>query len=457
MAASGERAALKKRMVDGAVGNFLCSGWHFYLGISILTTWAPRHAAIGNVIIGFAVLQVLAGIWMLAAPSAGLFVVDAGIYFFCAIMNMVAAQTGAAGWVKFLGYFQIFLALDAIRRYKLFKNAAKREAAGPVIVDSPSLAEAPAPPEGAPAAAPADAAAALADIVTPPEGVKLAGTWQQGSFVLTKGQMDEVLARPAQFNNVLTGSHQGVAGAVESWSLVLGQGAGIALGQNGEHVLRFTRDGVTCGRGFAHIRTADGTKLKLTFAGLDSTALWAWRSAGEEEFEKGADRFLRPTRWDLLAWSLDNKRRPEAWIGWRPSYGTREEGLRALCADEALLDKVIKKHRVPQTAKWIPQAEPREAGVLRQRVQAIALQQARLGRYLSPPLLVGGLALLVPVLLQAREREIMASFTSMGALMVGVLLILSALGAFFVGMRRSRLAARLLRESQAAGREEAGH
>jgi len=450
-----ELAALKKRMVDGAIGNFLCSGWHFYLGISILTTWRARHAGIGYVIVGFAVLQVLAGVWMLAAPGAGLFIADAAIYFFCAIMNILAAEMGAAGWIKFLGYFQIFLALDAIRRFRLFRNIGKRQAAGPVIVEgppaaeaAPAPAEAPAAPEAAPAA-PADAAAALADVLERPEAVKLAGSWQEGAFVLTKTQMSEVLARPMLFNNVLLATQARVAAGPESWILVLGEGAGIMMNKAGEHVFRFTRDGVTCGRGGARILTADGTKVGL---GLDlnaSIALWAWRSGSEEEFEKGADRLLRPTRWDLLAWSLEEGRRPEAWIGWRPSYGTREEGLRALCADEALLDKVLKKHKVTKAAKWITRAEPREAGILRSRLRATALRQAKRGLYLSAPLLAVGLALMVPVIVEAQHREIMASFGSMGALSIGATLTLAAVVSFFIGLHRKHLAARLLRESPA--------
>jgi len=444
-----ELAALKKRMVDGAIGNFLCSGWHFYLGISILTTWPSRHAGIGNVIVAFAVLQVLAGVWMLAAPGAGLFVVDAGIYFFCAIMNIVAAEMGAAGWVKFLGYFQIFLALDAIRRFRLFKNIGKRQAAGPVIVEGPPAAEA-APAAEAPAApagaAPTPADAAAADLLERPEGAKLAGSWQQGAFVLTKAQMSEVLARPLTFNNVLLATQVSMTGGQESWLLVLGEGAGIVMNKAGEHVLRFTPEGVTCGLGFAHIRTTDGTKLKVALAVPDATALWAWRCGSEEEFEKGANRFLRPTRWDLLAWSLGYRRRPEAWIGWRPSYGTREEGLRAICADEALLDKMIKKAKVSKAAGWIARAEPPEADVLRSRLQAVAQHEAKVARLLTAPLLVGGLALMVPVIMRAQHSEIMTSFSSMGALMGGGMLVLSAIVAFFIALHRNRLAARVAKQ-----------
>lgn len=429
-----ELAALKKRMVDGAVGNFLCAGWHVYLGISILTTWRGDQAAFGNVFLGFAAVQVIAGAWMLLRPSAGLFIVDAGIYFFCALMNGVAGEVGGVAWIKYLGYFQAFLGLDACRRYRLFKHAGKRAESAPLIVESAPAAEA--APAAAPSAAPAAAPA--------PAGVALAGSWQGGNFVLTKEQLGAVLANPDAFDNVLVGTEQRASGATEVWLLVLGNDAGIVLNKSGEHILRFTPDGVTCSRGIAVIRTADGTKVKCSLT--DIVALWAWRCRSEDEFLKGADRFLRPTQWDLLCWSLTQERRPEAWLGWRPSYGSREDGLRALCRDGVALDKMIKKHRVGVAAKWVPRAEPAEAGVLRSAILAIALRQAKLGKLLSGPLVAAGLALMVPVILRAREHEIISSFTACGALVFGAVLILFGIGVLIFGLHRSHVARKLSRE-----------
>ena len=231
---------------------------------------------------------------------------------------------------------------------------------------------------------------------------------------------------------------------METWLLVLSKDTGILLDSAGEHIMRFAPDGVTLSPRGQHITMADGTKVKVVL-GWDAFALWAWLCETEDDFLNPRNCFLRPSKWDLLCWSLTNHRSPEPWLRWSPSYGSRTEGLRALCSDTAALDKAIKKWGASMAAKWMSQARPPEADTLRRRILAIISPEAKLGTYLSGPLIVVGLTMLTYVAL-AKDTLSEASFVACGMIAIGGLLILIfGIVALFIDLRGRRLAKRLSR------------
>ena len=418
--------ALKDRMRGAAWGNFVCACWNGYLGFSLLQ---GRGEGLGKLLLGFVVLQILAGVWMILRPARWLLVVDAGIYFSCALWNGVAAELSGSFLIKMLAIVQVGFGIDALRRWKLHRSAVRRGDAPPVVV--------------------ADAAAtgrreASTEASVPVQGARTAGSWRGGVFVLTEDEMGSVRSEPESYDNVLVGEQQRVMGLPMKWYLVLAEGSGIAMDADGDCVSRITPEGLdTCPEGLA-VRLEGGAKATFLLQEKGVFAAWAWKCNNEIEFSRGSGRGLRPTRWDLLCWWLTHDRRRSSWLRWPPSFGSRDDGLKAMCRDTELLDRQIKIWGIAAAEKWIAHADPQDAETLRSSITVRGKRGTRVALKSALGLFAATIVLAALGLYAPRKVSLANSPFGCITLMISVVTAIGGLVALGLGLRQKHLAGRVV-------------
>ena len=363
-------------------------------------------------------------------PSAAFGYLVAGLVTLPAVLGvfLLAARYRATPrtWV-WVVVFSVFLGIaHAVNRYRRYRPGGRTET--PPIAHEPSR-EDPAPPSVRPVAAPEPqrastrpAVAAKVARVMPvrrPKGERTAGRWESDRFVLTRGEIADILGKPERFDNVLVAEERVIGGLraeIITWRLTLARGAAVAVsGQSGQVWSVMPQDVELKGRwqwgpGFlVLIQSTDGRTQQVSMSYEDQIALLAWQSATIDKFASAirAHRFLRKLRhvpgpWLLLAWSLNAGKDTSGWLRFRLPYTTVSEGLQQLCSRPDELRATAEAMGPAAVAEWPRKADPDDRATIEGVLGPFVQGKIRSRRRLGLGLVIVGVAL-PPVLFFAEK------------------------------------------------------
>jgi len=367
-------ASLKTRMTYSAIGNLIFSCWHLYLGFLLMSYRSSSKKEVSFVFLVLAGMQIIVGLIMLLKPKPRLYIADAAIFLFCAILNTIAIEMGASGWVKILVFGQFLMMVDCINRYRMSRKSKNKKYL-PLVSEIPDDLEN------------KEEKSLSCDIVV---DEKHAGYWQNDQFVITAEQMQAVINNPDSFDNVIVekAGSLSIGGGIggEIWYLVLGRGAAILFDKCGENFFSvYPQDWeLLISRRVLALKLVSGDAkgiLSVSYidacaSNIDTYALLAWKCSSEKEFidalaKRGENIF------SLLYWAILRNRNPRPWLRWRPSIETFEDALVELSLDENKLEKEITRRKPTEAIKWLEYANGETRIILIRAIKKMVEQQLR--------------------------------------------------------------------------------